>query len=112
MIVRKISFPTPLEMVADTKDDNIDVFVKLEDGYSYTVVVVTHQNLITQMNKSKKNFIEAGCPFIIVKELKEDIIKEAIQSYADEDAYWLKLNHLSSEFNIKVLNEMMDKLAE
>ena len=111
MRVNKIRFPTPLEIV-DTRDDNIDVFVELEDGYSYTVVVATYRNLITQMDKTKKSFIEAGCPLVIVKELKEDIIKEAVQSYADGDAYWLKLNHLCSEFDIKLLNDMMDKLTE
>lgn len=111
MLVKKIIFPTPLEKV-DVEDDNIDVFVELNDGNTYTVVIATYKNLLTQMNKTNKNFIEAGCPFIIVRELKEDIIKVAVQSYANGDAYWLKLNHLSSEFNIKLLDEMMDKLTE
>jgi hypothetical protein len=112
MIVKKVSFPTPLEMIEDTKDDNIDVWVELEDGCCYTVVVTTLQNLMTQMKETKKNYIQSGCPYIIVNELKEDIIEEAVQSYAEGDAYWLKLNHLSSEFSIELLNEMMDKLSE
>ncbi|AAK78981.1 hypothetical protein BJV85_003001 [Clostridium acetobutylicum] len=110
MIVKKISFATPLETLKDIKDDNIDVFVELEDGYSYTIVVATEQNLITQMNNSKKDFIEAGCPFVIVKELRKNIIKDAVQSYAEGNAYWLKLNHLSAEFDISVLDKMIEKM--
>ena len=34
MVVKKISFPTPLTDVEDIYDDNIDVFVDLENGRS------------------------------------------------------------------------------
>ncbi|GAB6085223.1 hypothetical protein [Alkaliphilus crotonatoxidans] len=112
MLVKKISFPTSLKKIKDIQDDNIDVFVELDDGYTYSVVVITQKNLLTQMNKSNKDFVEPSCPLIIVRELTEVIIKEAIQAYAEGDAYWIKLNHLSTEFDIKVLDEMLEKLAE
>ena len=39
MRVEKISFPVPLENIEDIYDNNIDVFVDLENGRSYTVIV-------------------------------------------------------------------------
>ena len=111
MIVKNISFPTQLEDIQDISDDNIDVFVELDDGYIYTVVVATCKNIVSQMDAMKTDFLEAGCPFIIVRKLTKEIIEKAIESYAKEDAYWLKLNYLSAEIDINILNEIRDKLA-
>ena len=47
MLIKSISFPTPLEDIKDIEDDNIDVFVELEDGYTHTVVVATSKNILT-----------------------------------------------------------------
>jgi hypothetical protein len=112
MEVKKISFPTQLKDIKDIDDDNIDVFVELDDGYIYTVVIATYKNLLSQMDAMKSDFLEAGSPFIIVRRLTEEIIEQAVKSYAKEDAYWLKLNHLSGEFDINTLNQIRDKLAE
>jgi hypothetical protein len=47
MLVKKISFvhPNVLEEIPNIEDHNIDVFVELEDGYEYVVVVATCNNL-------------------------------------------------------------------
>jgi hypothetical protein len=42
MKVKEISFPIPLKDVEDIYNDNIDVFVDLENGRSYTVIVGTY----------------------------------------------------------------------
>ena len=43
MLVKRISFvsPTLLEEISDIEDYNLDVFVKFEYGYTYTVVIAT-----------------------------------------------------------------------
>jgi hypothetical protein len=41
MLIKKISFPSPLKYTEDIYDDNFHVFVELEDGFEYTVVVGT-----------------------------------------------------------------------
>ena len=58
MEVKKISFPSPneLEKIEDIWDDNIDVFVELEYGHTYTVVVGTAKNLESLMEKKKVTF--------------------------------------------------------
>ena len=56
MIVKKISFPIPLTDVEDSYDDNVDVFVDLQNGRSYTVVVGTYKNILSLMDKEKSNF--------------------------------------------------------
>ena len=112
MVVKRITFPTQLEKIEDIDNDNIDVFVELDDGYIYTVVVATYKNILTQMDEMKSDFLEAGCPFIIVKKLTKEVIEQAIKSFAKDDAYWLKLHHLSTEFDISTLNTLRDKLTE
>ena len=78
MKIKKISFPTSLKDIEDIKDDNIDVFVELENSYVYTVVMATAKNIESLMDKDKMNYFEPGHPFIIVKKLTKEIITEAI----------------------------------
>lgn len=89
MLVKKISFvrPTLLKEIPDIEDYNLDVFVELKDGYTYTVVIATAKNIVSLMNNEKTNFSEPGDPFIIVKKLTKEIIEEAVKAYAENDAY-------------------------
>lgn len=112
MEIKKIIYPTTLDKIQDIEDDNIDVFVELDDGYTYVVEVATHKNILTLMDKYNQDFLSAGCPFIIVKKLTEDIIESAIQTYLEYDAYWLKVHHLSAAFDIETLNAIRDKRLE
>ncbi|MEX3618800.1 hypothetical protein [Paenibacillus glucanolyticus] len=96
MKVLKISYPTSLSEISNKENDNIDVFVELEDGYSITVVVSTPLNLLDQMNRDNINFIAPPQPEIIVKSLTEENIALAIEEYAREDAFWLKLLYVAS----------------
>ncbi|MHB0863845.1 hypothetical protein ACYCS5_22105 [Paenibacillus sp. SEL3] len=91
MKVKKIVYPTSLSQIADIEDDNIDVFIELEDGTNISVAVCTPKNLISYMTKENINFIPASPPDIIVKSLTEETIEQAIENYAQEDAFWLKL---------------------
>ena len=86
---------TRIEFVHEITDpyvDNLDVVVETEDGSFYTIVVCTPGDFIDQMEQEKINFIMPDSPKIIVKKLTEEIVREAIQAYADNDGYWLK-NH-------------------
>lgn len=58
MLVKSITFPTPdrLENIKDIYDGNIDVFVELEDGCTYVVVVATAKNIVSLMHKENKDF--------------------------------------------------------
>ncbi|MEC0233384.1 hypothetical protein P4H71_03325 [Paenibacillus kribbensis] len=91
MRIKKIVYPTPLSQIADIENDNIDVFIELEDETNISVVVCTPKNLISYMAKENINFIPASPPDIIVKSLTEENIEQAINNYAQEDAFWLKL---------------------
>jgi hypothetical protein len=64
MMVKKISFPTPLPDVEDIYDDNVDVFVDFQNGRSYTVVVETYKNIISLMDKEKSNFLPPAAAFV------------------------------------------------
>ena len=107
--VNNISFPTPLSEIDCIDNDNVDVFIELEDGYKYTLVVITPKNIAKLMEQNKQCFLEAGSPMIIVKELTRECIDSAIRAFCEGDAYWLKEYYLSGSFNINLLNEMLEK---
>lgn len=112
MLIKSISFPTYLEDITDIENSNIDVFVELENAYTYTVVVATAKNIESLMDKERMNYFEPGHPFIIVKKLTKEIISEAIQAYASDEAYWLKLYHFAGKVDTAVFNHLQAKHIE
>jgi hypothetical protein len=112
MLIKSISFPTYLEDITDIENSNIDVFVQLEDAYTYTVVVATAKNIESLMDKEKINYFEPGYPFIIVKKLTKEIITEAVEAYASDDAYWLKLYHFAGKINKNIFNTLQAEHTE
>ena len=112
MLIKSISFPTYLEDITDIENSNIDVFVELEDAYTYTVVVATAKNIEFLMDKERMNYFEPGYPFIIVKKLIKEIIEEAVKAYAEHDAYWLKFYHFAGEVDTAVFNRLQAEHTE
>jgi len=112
MLIKSISFPTYLEDITDIENSNIDVFVELEDAYTYTVVVATAKNIESLMDKEKMNYFEPGYPLIIVKKLTKEIITEAIEAYASDNAYWLKLYHFAGKVDTAVFNQLQAEHME
>lgn len=91
MKVVNVSYPTPLSEIINKENDNIDVFIELEDGSKITIVVRTPKNLISLMNRENVDYLTPPQPEIIVKSLTHENIKKAVEEYADGDAFWLKL---------------------
>lgn len=67
-----------MKYIEDIYDDNLDVSVELEDGSEYRVIVGTPKNFLTLMNRQGMDFLEPGCPFIIVRKSTMEIIEKAI----------------------------------
>lgn len=109
MKITNIEYPTALSQITDIKDDNIDIFVKLDDGFSYTLVVCTPKNLETLMEKEELEYLPTMPPMIIVKELTEINISRALDTYLENNAYWLKLYYLSGEFDSETLQNTLLK---
>ncbi|GBF32466.1 hypothetical protein DCCM_0662 [Desulfocucumis palustris] len=111
MKIVKISYPTPLSDVKDIENDNIDVFIEMEDRMTYTVVVATPKNILLQMDNEGLDYLPAGPPCIFVKKLTEENIANAIKTYVKDDAYWLKLYFLAGEregvFSTSAMNDML-----
>lgn len=76
-----------MKYIEDIYDDNLDVFVELENWSEYTVIVGTPKNFLTLMNWHEMNFLEPGCPFIIVRKLTMEVIEKAIHARTQDDAY-------------------------
>ncbi len=111
MKIKKISY---LNVPHNLVYDCVDVFVTLEDSYctnnfSYFVEVTTPQFLSAMMEKSESEFLEPDNPYIIVSKLTNEIIRNAIQAYIDEedDCYWLKLYHIPATLDIKDINDIL-----
>ena len=95
--------------ITDPHIDNLDVFVENEDGYTYTIVVSTPDDLVDQMVQEKINFIRPDTPKIIVKKLTKPIVRKAIEAYAENDGYWLKLCQFGDDIDISVLSKLEAK---
>ena len=90
MRVESINFLGPIEDIDDIFDYNMDVSVNLENGRNYVVVVGTPKNLLRLMENEKSDFLSPGDPIIIVKKMTKEAVEEAIQTYAEDDAHYLK----------------------
>ena len=103
MKIKRIEF---MENIRDIDNDNIDVLVESEDGYEYIISVATPQDFIEEMKQEKLNYVRPGNLRIIVKILTKEIVTEAIQAYAKDDGYWLKLHQFSYLMDISVFNKL------
>lgn len=90
MKIISISYPSPLEAVRDKTDDNIDVIIKFDDNSSLCVVVATPDNLKRQMKNESKSFLPPGLPQIIVSQLDDTVIKDAIITYTNDFDFFKK----------------------
>ena len=104
MRIKKIEF---IDEVTDQLNDSIDVGIEFEDGSSYTIIVRTPGDFIEEMLQEGTNFIQPSTPAIVVKELTEKIVNEAIKAYAeDEEGYWLKLCQFGDQLDSSVFNKL------
>lgn len=107
MRVESINFLGPIEDIDDIFDYNMDVSVNLENGQNYVVVVGTPKNLLRLMENEKSDFLSPGDPIVIVKKMTKEVVEEAIQAYAEDDAYCLKF--YSAELDTKTLDVLKNR---
>lgn len=112
MKIKSIELEFELETIKDIEDSNLNAYVTLEDDRRYTVLVVTYKNILTLMNNYESDFLLPIEPIIIVKKLTMEIIKQAIEAYAEDDAYMLKLYHIATSIYPKTLNILINKWFE
>ena len=112
MKIINIEYPTELSKILNINDDNIDVFVELDDGFSYNLVVATPRNLETLMSREEIDYLSPGHPMIFVKVLTEENIRKAIEGYLEDNAYWLKLYYLAGEFDLEIFAQMLKKIKK
>ena len=116
MKIINIKFPMYFDDIEDIENDNIDVFVELEDGVTYTLVVFTPKNYYWYMDNEGLDYIPPSPPDIIVRSLTKENITKAIEAFAEEDAYWLKLyilsGHRNGVFDVNRMNKMLDQIKK
>jgi hypothetical protein len=74
----------------------------------------TAKNFVTLMDRGEIYFLGPGCSFIIVKKLTKEIIEEAVETFVENNAYWLKNFTISQEEFIRqyVIPEHTEHLKE
>lgn len=116
MKIKNIEWPLYFDRIEDVNNDNIDVFVELEDGMSYTMVITTPKYYYEYMDKERLDYIPASPPEIIVRRLTKENIRKAIETYVEDNAYWLKLYFLAGErkgaFDMKLMDKMIDEIKK
>lgn len=106
MLIKNIRI---LSTIEDIENDSIDVCVDSEDGYTYTVSLCTPKYFLQKMDQETNNFFPPGQMEIIVRKLTKEIITEAIEAYAENNAFWLKLHHFGIEIDSSVFDELQAK---
>ena len=106
MLIKKIRI---LEEIIDIENDSIDVCVDSEDGYTFTVSIATTKHLLQRMDEEKSNFVNPNELSIVVRKLTQEIITEALEAYAEDNAFWLKLHQFANEIDISVFDKLQAK---
>ena len=106
MLIKNIRI---LDEITDIENDSIDVCVDSEDGYTFTVSIATTKHLLERMDEEKSNFSNPSELVIVVRKLTQEIITEALEAYAEDNAFWLKLHQFASEIDISVFDELQAK---
>ena len=106
MLIKNIRI---LDEITDIENDSIDVCVDSEDGYTFTVSIATTKHLLQKMDEEKSNFSNPSELVIIVRKLTQEIITEALEAYAEDNAFWLKLYDFACEIDISVFDELQAK---
>jgi hypothetical protein len=106
MLIRNIRI---LDEITDIENDSIDVCVDSEDGYTFTVSIATTKHLLQRMDEEKSNFSNPNELIIVVRKLTQEIITEALEAYAEDNGFWLKLHEFASEIDISVFDELQAK---
>lgn len=106
MKIKRIEF---LHEITDIENESVDVAIEDENGNTYTMDVSTPGDLQDAMEQEKTNFITPGAPKIIVKKLTKEIVTEAIQAYARNEGYYLKLYQFADEIDISIFNKLAEE---
>lgn len=112
MKIKKITFPVPLEKISNISNDHIDVFVETDEDYNFTMTVCTPQFYLFYMDKENLSYIPASPPDIIVKELTYKNISESLETYCEDNGYWMKLYFLSGSTQGVFSNDKLDELLQ
>ena len=108
--IEKVQYQTALNE-ADMYDDKIDILVEAEDGYEYKLTVCTPQFYYSYMDKEGLNYVPASPPDVIVKELTDEYIMQALQSFCENEGYWMKAYCLLGRCTAHTADEM-DRILE
>jgi len=106
MLIKNIRI---LDEITDIENDSIDVCLDSEDGYTFTVSIATTKHLLQRMDQEKSNFSNPSELVIVVRKLTKEIITEALEAYAEDNGFWLKLHQFASEIDISVFDELHAK---
>jgi len=109
MVVKDIRL---LDETEDEFNGELDVAVEFEDNYSYLISVCTPSYFLQEMRIERTNFVAPQSPQIVVKKLSKEVVTEAIEAYAQNDGYWLKLCQFGSYLDVSVLDKLENQHRE
>lgn len=70
---QRMAYPTGWENSLTIENQNMDVLVKLEDGYIPTLVLVTTKNSEHLTDQEEIKYFSLGPPFLVIKDLTKKL---------------------------------------
>jgi uncharacterized membrane protein YpjA len=86
----RIEFVSPIEEI-DQENDNVDVFLHLDDGRVYSFVVATPNNIYWCMHNEALDYF-FGVPPVFVERMTRENVERALKAIVTEDGgRWLSV---------------------
>ena len=84
----RIEFVSPIEEI-DQANDNVDIFLRLDDGRVYSFVVATPNNIYRYMHNEGIDYF-FGVPPVLVEKMTLETVERALKAIVTEDdGKWL-----------------------
>jgi hypothetical protein len=86
----RIEFVSPIEEI-DQANDNVDVFLRLDDGRVYSFIVATPNNIYRCMHNEGLDYF-FGVPPVFVERMTQENVERALKaSVTEDDGKWLSV---------------------
>lgn len=110
MKIKNILYPE-LEEIQDISNCKVNVLVETSENLYLNINICTPLFYSRYMEELNLDYVPALPPYVIVRELTYNNIREALEAFCEDDGYWMKLFCISGSnkaaFSKQSLDEMM-----
>lgn len=112
MKIKNIIYPVKLEKIQDISNGKLNILVETLENLCLNITICTPLFYSKYMEEFNLNYVPALPPYIIVRELTYNNIKEALEAFCENDGYWMKLFYISGLSKAAFSKQSLDKMMK